>query len=123
MQVKRLAFPAKLNLCIAMGLVPKEWRAAILRVNAMRNEMAHQLDHAFSETDKMSLVRTMPKYAQELCLEESPPDKPEQVHWSRVIRSIPVLLDVLRQQHKRHRLEMKYAAINARIVLEETQPE
>src|SRR5450755_1000921 len=58
---RRISFPAKLDLCVALGIYPKPWREIISRVNEMRNRVAHKLDVQVSEHAKRELWEMLPE--------------------------------------------------------------
>jgi hypothetical protein len=119
-EMRRLSFPAKLDLGIAMGLIDSEWRPAVNRVNEMRNKMAHRLEYKFEDKDKLELLRMMPKYAQDICFEEDTvwtESDAQALGWVKVISAVVVMLEVSRQSIKQQRIRRKYAMLNARHVL------
>lgn len=119
-ETRRLSFPAKLDLGIGMGLIDRRWRAAINRVNDMRNKMAHRLDYSFEEQEKLELWQVMPKEAQSVCFDERQAwtdADAGKLEWVRIISAIVVMLEVSRQSIKRQRIGRKYALLNARHVL------
>jgi hypothetical protein len=119
-EMRRLSFPAKLDLGIAMGLIDPDWRPALNRVNEMRNKMAHRLEYTFDDKEKMELWRMVPKYAQDVCFDEGKPwteDDAQALPWVKIISAIAIMLETSRQSIKQQRIGRKYAMLNARHVL------
>jgi hypothetical protein len=126
MEMRRLSFPSKLDLGIAMGLIDGTWRPAVNRINEMRNKMAHRLEYNFEDRDKLELWRMMPKYAQDICFDEkedwSEADA-QKLEWVKIISAVVIMLEVSRQSIKQHRIGRKYALLNARHVLRKGKEE
>ncbi len=119
-EMRRLSFPAKLDLGVAMGLIDPNWRPALNRVNEMRNKMAHRLEYSFDDREKVELWRMLPKYAQDVCFDENNSWTEADVTalpWVKIISAVVVMLEVSRQSIKQQRIGRKYAMLNARHVL------
>ena len=126
MEMRRLSFPAKADMGVAMGLIDPEWRPALNRVNEMRNKMAHRLESTFEDKDKLELWRMMPKYAQNICFDEDyawTETEAVALSWVKIISAVVVMLETSRQAIKQRRIRRKYALLNARHVLREAKRE
>ena len=112
---RRMSFPAKLDLCVALGIYPRPWREVISRVNEMRNRVAHKLDAQVTEHAKRELWEMLPEIAKQSL--RSKYEKDTDPLWpmplARIFHTIIVWTDILRQGAKRQRIEMKYAYLNA----------
>jgi hypothetical protein len=56
-----LTFPAKVNLCKALGLIDYDMTNFLLEMNTIRNRFAHRLGHRFSFDDAFSFAQTAAK--------------------------------------------------------------
>jgi hypothetical protein len=112
---RRMSFPAKLDLCVALGIYPQPWREIISRVNEMRNRVAHKLDTQVSEHAKRELWEMLPEVTKQSLRSkyEKDADPPLPMPLARIFHSIIVWTDIFRQGAKRQRIEMKYAPMNA----------
>jgi hypothetical protein len=112
---RRMSFPAKLDLCVALGIYPRPWREIINRVNEMRNRVAHKLDVQVSEHAKRELWEMLPEITKQSL--RSKYEKDTDPLWpmplARIFHTIIVWTDIFRQGAKRQRIEMKYASMNA----------
>jgi hypothetical protein len=54
--IDRLSFPLKVDLAIALGDFPENARKAVLKVNALRNRLAHKLDADITAKDVQELL-------------------------------------------------------------------
>jgi hypothetical protein len=55
----RFSFPQKLGLGVALGLVRQEYAPAYLRLNALRNRVAHDLFSAITEREQEELLHAL----------------------------------------------------------------
>jgi hypothetical protein len=112
---RRMSFPAKLDLCVALGIYPKPWREIISRVNEMRNRVAHKLDVQVSEHAKRELWEMLPEIAKQSLRSEYEKDTDPLLPMplARIFHTIVVWTDIFRQGAKRQRIEMKYAYMSA----------
>jgi hypothetical protein len=119
--LRRINFPQKLDLCIALGLLPAAWRRSVMIINQMRNDVAHQLDHSFPDSVRLELWDEFPPPLRELVAEqagvplEEGRDKAKFLHLFKVLI---VWLDISRQNEKKRRIHFKYAMLNAKHVLD-----
>jgi hypothetical protein len=119
-QLRRINFPAKVDLCIALGLIPEFWRDAVLKMNEMRNRVAHRLKFEFAESEKVELVKMVPKFLREILLDDAKvaPNELEKLAWWRIFYIATLWLDIARQKAKVARIDEKYGALYLRRTLE-----
>ena len=116
--IRRLNFPSKLELCIAFALIPDEWKPAVLKVNEMRNRMAHRLEALFLADERLNLFRMFPEPVQKLALEEVGETDPKRLSWGHVLRVLPIAMDIWRQQKAVERVRGKISHERLRRVLD-----
>ncbi|MEA2887707.1 MAG: hypothetical protein QOD11_2067 [Bradyrhizobium sp.] len=58
--LRRLSFPAKLDLALALGVLPLEFRRIGNVLNEMRNKVAHRLDFEFGDEHQRLLWNALP---------------------------------------------------------------
>jgi hypothetical protein len=115
-QMRRLGFPAKLDLCIAMGLVPKEWSAAVLFINEMRNKVAHRLEFEFTEADRTKLLNLLPSDITQFFSDRLEKSKTD---WVFLFRLIVLHFDIARQKRKVRRIREKMSEERLRRVVDQ----
>jgi hypothetical protein len=108
--VRRMNFPTKLDMCIALGLLTEEWRAPVSRVNEMRNRVAHRLDIQFTKVEKDELFNLFPPSVRHMTLEDVGAKDKAQLEWGNVLRVLPIAMDIFRQQQEIGRVKQKYGA-------------
>ncbi|UPJ48687.1 hypothetical protein IVB30_37635 [Bradyrhizobium sp. 200] len=119
--MRNINFPTKVELCIGLGLLRASWREPLLRINRMRNRVAHRLSFEFTEGEKEELIGLLPD---QHLLDEAAKEaglKPEdrvQLEWWRILRVVVVWLDIVRQRHQEGRVREKFAQLNLRRVLD-----
>jgi hypothetical protein len=122
---RRMSFPAKLDLCVGLGIYPRPWREIVSRVNEMRNRVAHKLDAQVSEHAKRELWEMLPEIAKQSL--RSKYDEDADPQWpmplARIFHCIIVWCDIFRQAAKRQRIEMKYSSLDADRVMHPLQDE
>jgi hypothetical protein len=113
LDLRRWTFPAKLDLCIAMGLVPSELRSAIAKINEMRNHVAHKLDFQLTETIKQELWQSIPLFLQQTLLDDLKLTRGDEhkVEFDSIFTLIVYWVDIWRQQHTKARIAMKYSSL------------
>lgn len=62
MTMRNVNFPTKVELVIGLGLLEPRWRQPLLRVNAMRNRVAHRLSFEFADQEKSELISMLPDH-------------------------------------------------------------
>jgi hypothetical protein len=122
MDLRRLNFPSKLDLCIALGLLPSAWRPAAAKINEMRNQVAHKIDFQFGGETKRELWSTLPDFLQEAILGDAHliPSDAHQLTYAQIFRGFIVWLDIVRQKSNVNRIDTKFAQLHLRQVLDET---
>jgi hypothetical protein len=120
---RRMSFPAKLDLCVALGVYPRQWREIINRVSDMRNRVAHRLDTQVTEHAKRELWEMLPEITRQSLRSQSGIDPLLPMPLARIFHGIIVWTDILRQGAKRQRIEMKYAYMNADRVIHVVEEE
>jgi hypothetical protein len=115
--VRRMNFPTKLDMCIALGLLREEWRAPVGKVNEIRNKLAHRLDIQFSDAEKDELFNTFPADVRKMTLEEVGATEKSQLGWGNVLRVLPIAMDIYRQQKMIARVQEKYGLEHLKRVL------
>ena len=116
-ELRRLNFPAKLDLCIALGLLEPQWRGAVTKMNEMRNRMAHRLEITFTDQDRIDLFNTVP----EGILKDAYRD--EKQSWENLLKGIVIWFDLSRQAKKEQRIRNKYSEERLNRLLAETKPQ
>jgi hypothetical protein len=113
-ELRRLNFPSKLDLCVALGLLQPEWRRPVLKVNEMRNRMAHRLDTEFTDKDRQDLFDALPdgKF-KEMCRDDA--------SWENLFKGIPVWFDISRQNAQSERIHTNVAETHLKRLLDETK--
>jgi hypothetical protein len=122
--LRRLNFPAKLNLCIAMGLIKEELRNAATKINEMRNGAAHKLHVEFSSELKAGLWTTLPQFLKETLLLEfqSSEGHSERLTLGQMFYGFVLFVDIVRQKNQITRIETSYGEKYLRRVLDKKSP-
>jgi hypothetical protein len=60
LELERLTFPLKLDLAIALGIIPSDIRPLFLKLNKIRNTFAHNSRASFDSPEAQELLGTMP---------------------------------------------------------------
>jgi hypothetical protein len=121
--LRRLNFPAKLNLCIAMGLISEELRNAATKINEMRNGAAHKLHVEFSSEVKAGLWSTMPQFLKEEILREFQSEgHSERLTLGQMFYGFVLFVDVVRQKNQVSRIGESYGTKYLRRVLDKRSP-
>jgi hypothetical protein len=118
--ISRIGFPARLSLCIALGLLAPEWRDPILRVNNMRNNVAHKLDATISNDRKAEFWALLPAFLQEALRETKTEIKTEDdITIGYMLTGLVLYTDISRQQRKTIRIKEEFSTRYLRKVLDE----
>src|SRR6266851_4917901 len=98
--LRRLSFPTKLDLCIALGLVSNELRQPISKINEMRNQVAHKLDFELTGEAKNALWLSIPMFLRRELLAwlKSGDGETDKVEFNSMFRVLVFWLDVWRQK-------------------------
>ncbi len=54
--IDRLGFSTKVNLCTALGIVWLDLRPGLLKLNSLRNKIVHNLEYEIQERDQAELI-------------------------------------------------------------------
>lgn len=119
--VRRMNFPTKLDMCIALGLLHSDWREPVARVNEMRNRVAHRLNMQFSNAEKDALFGMFPPLVQKMTMDEVSVKDKSQLTWGNILRVFPVAMDIYRQQRLIDRIKQKYATLYLQRTLEKSK--
>lgn len=57
--IDRLTFSLKVNLCSALGSLTPDLRSGLLQLNSLRNKIAHNLEYEVQESDQVDLINTL----------------------------------------------------------------
>jgi hypothetical protein len=120
--LKRISFPTKVDLCIALGLIDKELRAPLNKVNEMRNRVAHTLDVEINDQERKEFWMSLPprlRRARLEILKISDVENPD-IRFPQIFDGLIVWLDICRQQYIQGRIKMDFARLNLKRVLDET---
>jgi hypothetical protein len=122
--LKRLNFPAKLNLCIAMGFVGEGLRNAATKVNEMRNGATHKLDVEFSSEVKAGLWTSFPQFLKGHLLAEfkSNEGHSDRLTLGQMFYGFVLFVDIVRQKNQIARIATSYSEKYLRRVLDKKSP-
>ena len=59
LDVDRLDYQAKLNLCNAFGLIPESLVPGLAKLGQFRNRLAHRIEYSISEQDQSDFINTI----------------------------------------------------------------
>lgn len=128
LKIDRLNFPAKTELAIAMGLLPENLSGALLYVNKLRNDFAHNLDFQIAPAIREEFILKFPPHGRALLLKDEndntkdiPSDK---VRIGRFFEILFVLLDLTRHQYSewlKHKIEAEQKLQEALANLEKVE--
>lgn len=117
---RRIPYPLKVDLCAALGVVPKDIVPVLIKVNELRNKVAHNLNYEFTEQDKRDLYNCYPKYGQELVIERGVPGETHplaEIGYGHMLKVIVILCDIGRIKYIEWKQKRTDAFENARRVL------
>lgn len=69
LNVDRMKFLAKVEICIAFGYLPPDLLPAAKCLNTIRNKFAHNLNSKLTDDLKQTLYNSLPKFVKEIALE------------------------------------------------------
>lgn len=119
-RVRRMNFPSRLELCIALGLVPELWEKPVKQINEMRNKVAHRLEFEFSDSEKLALFRAMPDFLQKETLEvaQLAVGEEQKLEWWNLFLVIVTWLEIARQKTQENRVLSEFSSRHLRRVLD-----
>lgn len=111
LDLRRLNFPAKVDLCIALGLFPSLWRDALLKANEMRNRAAHRIDAEFDDSAKEDFWRTFPEFLQDAALSHKnlPRERFLELRLPSLFAPLILWLDISRQRAAARRIRERFS--------------
>jgi hypothetical protein len=111
----RFSFPQKLSLGVALGLVRAEYAPAYLKLNSLRNRVAHDLFSAITQVEQEELLLALGptlRYSSGVDAEEHR-DEPFPDPLRAAIATLLLELEGVRESEIKHREEM--AALHMRV--------
>jgi hypothetical protein len=93
----RLHFPVKVDLAIALGLLPEDLAPPLKKVNSFRNKVAHNLKYQMSDTDRKELYDSFSPLGKQLIDESVQRGKVFSAEL--MVKVITTLLEVQRQHY------------------------
>ncbi|WP_425989903.1 hypothetical protein [Afipia sp. DC4300-2b1] len=122
-ELRRMNFPAKLDLCIALGLLPDLWSKPVRTINDMRNTVAHRLEFQFSDSERLKLYNLLPEFLREECLVNAGKKRGAEkaLEWWQIFVVIVVWLEIARQKVAAGRVRQEFAGRSLREVLDKSK--
>ncbi|MEO3429228.1 hypothetical protein AAFN88_10250 [Pelagibius sp. CAU 1746] len=121
LNIERLNFPAKAELCAAMNLIPEDALRPVKYVNAMRNKIAHDLEFAVGTKEKLEFFKLFPKMGQELIREDKKPGQskdPGSINLGHYFMVLAIIMDCFRLRYIEQKKKREEAYENAKRVLD-----
>ena len=108
-----VSFGTKLKLVVALGHLSENMRPAIVKLNALRNKVAHELDFVPGNDEKRTFWFSLPVHLREAVLKDFPEPEDEwvKVPLSRMFEVAILWMDIARQQAEVGRIQMKYSSL------------
>lgn len=96
----RLNFRVKLDLCVALGLIPVDLHRPLHGLNTLRNRYAHSIHFKLTRQDVAEIVDVMSEYDRETAFVEDGKVAycRTDVPLSRVLATLVIRIDVIRQR-------------------------
>lgn len=108
----RLGFNAKVDLAAALGLMREDEAPGYRKLNAIRNRMAHRLDHALTEIDEMDLLNALGErhrgHVEAVLAENMPGDFPYRLKYA--ITGMCIVLQIDRRRMQEANAHLRAAA-------------
>lgn len=122
-ELRRMNFPAKLELCIALGLLPELWSKPVRTINEMRNTVAHRLEFQFDDSERLKLFNLLPDFLQEECLVNAGRKRGEEtgLEWWQIFVVIVVWLEIARQKVAVSRVRHEFSSRWLREVIDKSR--
>jgi hypothetical protein len=122
LDLRRLTFPMKVDLCVALGLLGTDWRGVIGKLNEVRNQAAHRLGVQLGDDQRHELWSLLPTELKTELLSDT--GNADAVPLERIFQFLIILTDIQRQNAAASRIDTAYrreyfrlASENARKVL------
>lgn len=117
--LSRMGFSQRLDLIVAMALLPDELVVPIRKISGLRNKLAHNLSFRVSERDVRNLENCTPTHLRDAVrAEEGRANDPLALH--ELIEVILLKADIIRQRHAASREIGKKAELRLKAVLRKT---
>lgn len=120
LNVSRMPFSTKVDLCDALGVLHSELPPPFKKINALRNEVAHNLNFEMTATDKAALFDTFPEVGKNLILDRLEGGEELQmddVSVHRIVKTAIILADYARNHHVVWKRRKEEALENAKRAL------
>ena len=118
-EVRRIGFVQKLNLVVAMALIPKELIPPVETINNLRNKLAHDLNFQIVDQSVLDLANCTPKFLRDAVVEDRETgDGPVTFH--ELLLVVLLQIEITRQKHAFGRLDTRKSEIRLRTVLHKT---
>ena len=103
-QIDQMKFIPKLNVLSALGLIPKDLKIALSKINNLRNSVAHKIDFDLNEKNFIDLRNNMPEFSRKIKI-AGPYLVPDPLPFNFVLAIIMIQLEATRQVAKLERLD------------------
>jgi len=99
LDIRRLGFLSKLDLTLALGVLPPEFRRAGTCLNEIRNKVAHRLNFSFADEHYEALWESLPTPVRMVILEHRGLNKldTEQIHMNHMLIGMVVFAETNRR--------------------------
>ncbi|MDO6780324.1 MULTISPECIES: hypothetical protein [unclassified Marinovum] len=118
MDVSRLPFAQRVNLCAALGLLPTEMLPAIKVINRLRNRAAHKLDFLVSRKHVADLINVVPPFLKDAVTSSQDRQETGPIRFHEALYAVILQVDIFRQHHGVQRKLGEKASIRLRSVLD-----
>ena len=121
LSMDRVPFNTKVEICAALGVVPKVAIGPLKKINELRNRLAHNLHFAVALQDKKDLLSLFDSASRVLVLERGEEGKVydvAEIPISHFIKVMVILIDIERQAYVRWKKNRDGALRNAKEVLD-----
>lgn len=122
LDVERVPFNIKVEVCAATGVLPEKLIGPIKRINSLRNRSAHNLHYRISDQDKRDLFNLFDDTSRLLASERGETTgrtySAEEISIAHFIKVIVVMTDLGRQNYVKWKEKRAQAVENARRFLE-----
>jgi len=107
LDLDRMVFAAKLDLCAALGLINDSNKGFLRKVNSLRNSIAHDLVFKITSKHVSQLYEMLDANSKDLVNEQVKEHKSKSTKLHNTLLVSLVLLDIVRQNWAAHRLFME----------------
>jgi hypothetical protein len=120
--LSRMGFSQKLQLLIAMNIIPAELVAVIESVNGLRNKIAHDLNFEIDEKTECDFINAVPVAIRDIAKSISD-SEPGRGRFGQILVVLVIRVELLRQMYCFHKLEGTKVSLELRVVAEEIRGE